>query len=188
MIREKAATDQKFRGLNPHDIVSQKLAQFQDVKSKELDIVPNSKKLRVRAMIDFDPRTTYSAEEAKTMLAFKQNAKLIILSCFTADWLVGYLEMPAGSYSIVKMLPSSIISPFYNELPTPQRKYELKDWDSFGCQNEDELNDMLNQAFLQQSVIFKSLQLVNFASLNSTSFFFSDSVIYSEGQLLRLRQ
>eukprot|EP01017_Pseudomicrothorax_dubius_P014305 TRINITY_DN1670_c0_g2_i5.p1 TRINITY_DN1670_c0_g2~~TRINITY_DN1670_c0_g2_i5.p1 ORF type:complete len:381 (-),score=69.13 TRINITY_DN1670_c0_g2_i5:272-1414(-) len=139
------------------DVVKAKLMSFQEQKTKVFDGLPNRYKFRVRALIDFDPRATYSQEESVTMLFFKKGSDIVVISCFTPDWLVGYVDLGPNNFSVVKMLPSTVVFPHYDSLPTPHRRYEISDWDSFGSAAEEV--DFAAIEAIRQSVIFKSMHL-----------------------------
>jgi hypothetical protein len=61
------------------------------------------------------------------------------------------------------MFPSAIVQLNFDELPAPVRPYDLMEWDAFGVDGE-QADALLNEGFVDQSVIFKSLQSVNLLS------------------------
>eukprot|EP01017_Pseudomicrothorax_dubius_P030810 TRINITY_DN3871_c0_g3_i1.p1 TRINITY_DN3871_c0_g3~~TRINITY_DN3871_c0_g3_i1.p1 ORF type:complete len:319 (+),score=69.86 TRINITY_DN3871_c0_g3_i1:121-1077(+) len=157
----KKSAEEKGKGKgDPQEIVQGKLQVFQEMKEHVYDCLPIRHKFRVKALIDFDPRKTYTEEEATSMMFFRKSTSIIVISCFTADWLVGYADLDAKSYSVMKILPSTVIIPHYEALPTPKRTYEILDWESFGSAAEQVDPGAVES--LRLSVINKSMHLVRY--------------------------
>jgi len=140
-------TTQYNKKSTPHEIVNENISKMQELKRKEVDGVPMAMKLRVKANADFDPKTQYTEEEAKTMLYFKKNMELVLLSVFTPDWMIGYVELKATGnkeMETVKIFPITLVMLVYTTMPKPLRMYDIKFWDTFGIR-ESEFNEQLSK-------------------------------------------
>jgi hypothetical protein len=130
----KAASAYK-KNASPHEIVMDQLSKMQVYKKVDIDRLSYYSKLRVTTTMDFDPKKQYTEEEAKTMMFFKKSNDLVVLSVFTPEWLIGYIETKGDTgkdMETVKIFPITLVVLNYATLPTPKRTYEIKFWDTFG--------------------------------------------------------